>query len=333
MPAVSVLIVFHRDTPFLRPAIASVLRQTFGELELVLVDNGTGLTADALGESGRDPRLRFVRLPRNHGIAAGHNAGVAAATGEFIALLDYDDFALSHRLERQVAALRADPRVGLVSSLADAIDERDRVLHREFALLDPREQFRYSQYSAPFFTPACTGRRELFVGLPYRESFEACADFDFITRAAERGPIAAIPEVLLHYRHHAAQTTVQRGRRIAAERCAVRLLTARRRAGRDEGVDLLAPPRDASAGDTLRDFASRCLVEDFAVLAAYHARRSFAEQRTPAALAVALRLFVQVWRRARAGERALVARMFFTGPVRTLGLRSVGKNTAGPAAD
>ena len=74
MPAVSVLMVFHRDTPFLRPALASALKQTFADFELVLVDNGTGLGADALGELGRDPRLRWVRLARNEGIPGGHNA-------------------------------------------------------------------------------------------------------------------------------------------------------------------------------------------------------------------------------------------------------------------
>ena len=114
MPQVSVLMVFHRVTPFFEPAVRSVLEQTFDDLELVLVDNGTGLPVKALGELGADPRVHWVRLPCNEGIPSGHNAGVAAARGEFIALQDYDDIALPHRLERQVATLRADPGIGLV---------------------------------------------------------------------------------------------------------------------------------------------------------------------------------------------------------------------------
>lgn len=177
--------VFHRDTPFLRPAIESVRRQTFRDWELVLVDNGTGLPADALGEAGRDPRLTWVRLPRNEGIPGGHNAGVAAARGEFIALLDYDDLALPGRLERQVDLLDRDPSVGLVSSLAESIDEHGRVTGGEFALVEPAAQRAYVAFAAPVVTPAYTGRRMLFERFPYRTELSHAADFDFLARAIE----------------------------------------------------------------------------------------------------------------------------------------------------
>jgi hypothetical protein len=323
MPAVSVLMVTNRDSPFLRPAIASVLAQTFRDLELVLVDNGAGLTAAALGESGRDPRLRWVRLPGNAGIPAGHNAGLAAAQGEFIALLDHDDLMRPARLERQVARLRAEPALGLVSSLAESIDAEGRVTGREFSLAEPDDQRRYTQYAAPVVTPAYTGRREVFAEFPYRAAFPFSADFDFLARAAERWPMAGGAEVLLGYRHHPAQATVQHAARIAAERCAVRLLTARRRAGRPEGEDLfpaeLAAARSPAAA--ARWCAGRCLTEGFAVLAAYHARRSFAAERTPAAFLAAGRLFFRAWRSAGRSGGGLVARMFLTGPVQALGLR------------
>jgi GT2 family glycosyltransferase len=323
MPAVSVLMVFHRDTPFLRPAIASVLGQTWRDLELVLVDNGTGLPVSALGEPGRDPRVRWVRLPANAGIAAGHNAGVAAAQGDFIGLLDYDDLMMPRRLERQVAALRADAHVGLIASLAEGIDENDRGLGREFALVNPDEQQRYSQFAAPFFTPASTGRREVFADIPYREAFLCAADFDFITRVAEEWRLAAVPEVLCRYRHHGGQTTVQQVGRIAAERCAVRLLTARRRAGRPEGSELIPGELAAAASPAVaaRRCAMQCLAEGFTVLTAYHARRSFAEERTTASGWRAARLFGRALRRAAPAERRAVARMFLTGPVRALGVR------------
>ena len=315
--------MFHRDTPFLRPAIASVLGQTWRDLELVLVDNGTGLPASALGEFGRDPRVRWVRLPANAGIAAGHNAGVAAASSEFIGLLDYDDLMMPRRLERQVALLRADPRLGLISSLVETIDAASCVTGCEFSVVEPIAQCRYTQYAAPVVTPAYTGRREVFTQLPYREVFAFSADFDFLARAAEGWPLAAVPEVLLGYRHHLAQTTVQHAARIAAERCAVRLLTARRRAGRPEGTELFpAALADASTpAAAMRRCAELCLLEGFAPLAAFHARRSFIERPTPASLAKAARLFSLALRVAPAADRWGVTRMFLTGPVRALGLR------------
>jgi GT2 family glycosyltransferase len=303
--------VTHRDSAFLRPAIASVLGQTWRELELVLVDNGTGLSAAAIGDLGSDPRLRWVRLPRNAGIAAGHNAGVAAAHGECIALLDHDDIALPQRLERQMALLQAEPELVLVSSLAEGVDESGRVLGREFALLGHEAHLSYSQYAAPFYTPACLGPRATFAGHPYRGEFAVGADFDFVTRVIEAGPTAVVPEVLLHYRHHPAQATVAHAHRVAAERAEVRLLTARRRAGRAERLEGFQDMPDA---------AGRALTEGFPVLAAYQARRSVAEVRTAGAAARAGRVFLRALRSAAAHERALVARMFLTGPVRALGL-------------
>jgi glycosyltransferase involved in cell wall biosynthesis len=325
MPAVSVLMVCHRDTPYLRPAIASVLAQTMRDLELVLVDNGAGLAPGTLGEAGRDPRVKWVRLPRNAGIPAGHNAGVAAAQGEYIALLDHDDVMLPVRLERQVARLRAEPALGLVSSCAETIDGAGRVTGREFALIDGEAQRRYTQFAAPVVTPAYAGRREVFTQLPYRPEFSLTADFDFLARAAEQFTFAAVPEVLLQYRRHSAQATVAQAARIAAERCVVRLLAARRRAGRAEGEDwrerlqaVVAAGPDESR--LLREYAAQFLAENLWVQAAYHARRSLAVRRSGPALAAALQLFARTWWRAEV-ERHPVSRMFFLGPVRALRLQ------------
>ncbi len=322
MPVVSVLMVFHRDTPFLRPAIASVLGQTWRDLELVLVDNGTGLTAEALGEAGRDPRLRWVRLARNEGIPRGHNAGMAAARGEFIALLDHDDLALPARIERQVELLRTDSRLGLVASRAETIDDAGRVLGPEFALLAPAAQKIYTQYAAPVVTPAYTGRREVFTALPYREIFPLAADFDFLARAAERWPMAGVDEVLLQYRRHSAQATQVHAVAIEQSRAEIRLLTARRRAGRPEGELPTASGRTAppTAAECCRQMARRCLEEGFGPLALYHARRAFALERSVGSGLRAVGFACRAFPRLRTGERGLGAKLFLQGPLRAHGL-------------
>lgn len=324
MPVVSVVTVFHRMNPFFGDAVRSVLGQTLKDLELVLVDNGTGLGPEAIGEAGRDPRVRFVRLPSNEGIPAGHNTGVAATLGEFIALLDYDDLMLPQRLEKQVVAMRADASLGLVSSCAERIDEHGRVLGREFSLLQPDEQREYTRYAAPVVTPAYAGRREVFAQFPYRAEFPLAADFDFLARAAERWPMRAVPEVLLRYRWHAAQTTQQKAVEIERSLCAIRLLTARRRSGRPE--DLASVMGDlagvlTSRAETCRRYAERSLDEELPLLAAYFARRLFVLERTPKNFAVATRLAFRAMANAQGAERKLAARLFLMGPVRAHRLR------------
>ncbi|WP_438480132.1 glycosyltransferase family 2 protein [Oleiharenicola lentus] len=319
MPAVSVIMVFHRDTPFLRPAIASLLAQTFRDFELILVDNGTHLSAEALGELGADERIRWLRLPGNAGIAAGHNAGVAAARGEFIALLDYDDLALPTRFSKQVAALRADSGLGLVSALADRIDEAGSVTGRMFTLTDPATFLAYSQYAAPIFLPASMGRRELFLAAPYRPEFPFAADLDFQSRINEHWRAVVIPEVLLHYRWYGAQTTQQKMPLIENSRCAISLITARRRAGRAENVaEVLGWAGALSPANYSRRIAGIALAEGFVELAAYRARRAFALERSLASAWAAFRLAWRAWRQALPAERGHVVRMFFKGPVRAL---------------
>ena len=325
MPVISIIMAFHRVTPHLRPAVRSVLDQSERDLELILVDNGTGTGLGALQGDGVDPRIRLVTHATNLGIAAAHNAAVALASGEFIALLDYDDIALPTRLEKQIAALRAGPDLGLVSCGAESIDENGGVTGPEFFLTDGAGQEAYSQFAAPVVTPAYTGRREVFVQVPYREEFTYGADFDFLARAAERYRFGGVPEVLLRYRHHPAQTTVQQAARIAAERCVARLLAARRRAGRAEGEDWRQQLRAAAdlrldENRLLRECAGQFLAEGLWVQTAYHARRSMVVRRSALVWTAAARLFIRAWWHAGA-QRSQVARMFFLGPVRALRLR------------
>lgn len=331
MPLVSVLMVFHRDTPFLRPAIASVRAQEFRDFELILVDNGTGLASDALGDAGRDPRVRWVRLERNLGIPGGHNAGVAAALGEFVALTDYDDLSMPQRLGRQLETLSRDPGLGLVSALATRIDEAGREVGHEFCLPHPAEHRSYAPYAAPVITPVAMARREVLRALPYRAEFPFAADLDFQARFVERGRMAVLPEALLQYRWHGGQTTQQRNREIEQSRCVVQILAGRRGAGRAEEIAALQAATAAeSAGETWRRGARICLAEGYAAFAAYQARRSLALDRSLGGAWQALRLARSAARNASMGERRLVWRMFFNGPVRALQLHPAERKTAAP---
>jgi hypothetical protein len=272
--------VFHRDTPFLRPAIASVLGQSFRDLELVLVDNGCGTALAALGDAGRDPRVRLIRLPENLGIPLGLGAGLAEVKGEFVTLLDYDDIALPNRVARQVEALRADARLGLVSSMVDLIDEHGTVMRRDFSLLRSDEQQAYMRFAAPVVTPAFSGRRAAFWQFPHRVGFKWCSDYDQLARISEAWRVVGLPEVLTQYRQHASQTTVRRRDEMLLEICGARLLTSRRLASRTEDfagvMAVLDGWRGLPPGDFFLKFAHWFLNEGFADQAVYHARKALA---------------------------------------------------------
>ena len=110
MPRVSVLLPARNAEATLRPAVRSILRQTYRDLELVAVDDGsTDGTAAILAEAAAsDPRVRVVRGPGS-GIVAALEAGRARCSGELVARMDADDVAHPARLAEQIAALDADP--------------------------------------------------------------------------------------------------------------------------------------------------------------------------------------------------------------------------------
>jgi glycosyltransferase involved in cell wall biosynthesis len=118
-PRVSAVIIFFNGEDFLAEAIESVIAQTFGDLELLLADDGSGPAATAIAKdyAVRHPgRIRYLQHPDhiNRGMSATRNLGVRHARGELIAFLDADDVWLPSKLAEHVALLDAHPELGLV---------------------------------------------------------------------------------------------------------------------------------------------------------------------------------------------------------------------------
>lgn len=118
-PRVSVITIFLDEERFLAEAIASVKAQTFGDWELLLVDDGSrDRSAEiARAAAAADPRrVRYLQHPggANRGMSASRNLGLATARGDYVAFLDADDVWLAGKLEEQLACFEAAPRAGLV---------------------------------------------------------------------------------------------------------------------------------------------------------------------------------------------------------------------------
>ncbi len=116
-PAVSVILPTYNRAPLLARAILSVLRQTYQDFELIVVDDGsTDATPDVLAAFD-DERLVYLRQASNQGPAAARNIGLQHSRGQYIAFQDSDDEWRPEKLERQVPALSAAPcAVGVVYS-------------------------------------------------------------------------------------------------------------------------------------------------------------------------------------------------------------------------
>lgn len=129
-PRVSVVIPTYNMQELIGETLASVRSQTFGDFEVVVVDDcSTDRTAEVVHEYvAIDSRFRYVRLERNSNRpAVPRNRGIRESRGEFISFLDHDDTWLPWKLERQLAVLDACPDVALVHSYLWDFTPRSRV--------------------------------------------------------------------------------------------------------------------------------------------------------------------------------------------------------------
>lgn len=130
---VSVVVPSYNRAYCLAATVDSALAQTYTNLEVLVVDDGsTDDTADVVARRYRhEPRVRYLRQ-RNEGVSSARNHGLREARGGYVALLDSDDRWFPWKIEAQVRCLEAFPRAGMVWTDMDAVDESGEVIARRF---------------------------------------------------------------------------------------------------------------------------------------------------------------------------------------------------------
>ncbi len=185
----------------LRETIASVVAQTFGDWELILVDDASPSphVVPILREAAAvDPRVKVLERATNGGIIAASNDGLAAATGEFIALLDHDDLLERRSLEVVDTYARERPEMDYCYSDEDHLTPDGRYVNAFYKPDWSPERLRSQNYCCHFSVFRASLLDEIG---GFREGFEGSQDYDLILRATERArEVVHIPFVLYHWR-------------------------------------------------------------------------------------------------------------------------------------
>ncbi|RWB52925.1 glycosyltransferase family A protein [Mesorhizobium sp.] len=208
-PLISVLLPVYNAEPYVGAAIQSILRQDYGRLEVIAIDDGsTDRSLEILERCRRDDSRVSIISRENRGLVASLNEGLAVARGELVARMDADDFAYPWRLSRQAALFAARPELGFCGSLVDMLQygrvargRLDPVFRLDLSVL--------SQFFTIFMHPTVVYNRRIIgeADLHYDGFYRHAEDFDLFRRLADRYPAAMMEESLLIYRVHPGSVT------------------------------------------------------------------------------------------------------------------------------
>jgi len=187
---------------FLAESIRSVLRQTFRDIELVLIDDGSTDQSWKIVEGFQsDGRVRVIRFKQNQGTATARNAGVASGDSEYVAFLDSDDLAESNRLEIQVQRLTRNRQFDVVSSQARVLQQGVEA-PMAFARVPPNQVPATLLFRNCIIQSSVLLRRRCWK--PYRSEFEPAEDYDLWARLAVDHSFLILSDILVTYRDHEA---------------------------------------------------------------------------------------------------------------------------------
>jgi glycosyltransferase involved in cell wall biosynthesis len=204
-PAISVLMPVFNARRHVALAVQSILDQSFGDFEFIIVDDGsTDGSTDLLRQfASEDTRIRLITRA-NTGYVRALNDALAVARGEFVARMDADDVAMPDRFARQIELMRANPELVLVGGATELIDAAGRVLLRPpVETTDEQLQAGLLDGNSGIGHPTAMLRRQAMIAVGgYDESMCPAEDLDLWLRLAEVGKLANLSQIVLQYRIH-----------------------------------------------------------------------------------------------------------------------------------
>lgn len=208
VPQVTIVMPVYNGEAYLEEAIGSVLRQTYADFALWVVNDGcTDRSMDIVGRFA-DPRLVRLDNPRNLGLVATLNNTFARVQSPYIARMDADDVWLPDKLERQMAALAAHPEAGICGTSVEKFGDLHSVVRFPSA-----EALKVGLlFHCMMSHPSVVYRRSFLQasGLAYRADYFPAEDYKMWADAVQRTTIINLEAPLVRYRQHGGQICRER---------------------------------------------------------------------------------------------------------------------------
>ena len=205
---VSVILPTYNGSKYLRQSIESCLNQTYKNLELIVVDDGSGSEIGNIVGAYRDPRVKYLRHERNRGLAEALNTGFKNSTGEYLTWTSDDNYYAENAIEEMVRFLQTYPELGFVYTSQHIIDERPG--GKSPKILKPRsvEWLEVNNGIGACFLY----KREVYETIGnYNPAASLAEDYDYWVRVSKQFKMQRLFKPLYHYRRHKGSLTEKCG--------------------------------------------------------------------------------------------------------------------------
>lgn len=212
-PRISVMMPAYNSEKYISEAIESILNQTFTDFELIVLnDSPDNAELDKIIKeyAKKDKRVKYVKNPKNLGIPRSRNKLLQCATGEYLACMDSDDVAMPTRFEKQIRYMEEHPECGVLGTWFKCFGQSDDVVrHPE------RIKILNLLANQHVGNPTVLIRKSVMdkYDFTYNETYDCAQDFELWTRMIFVTEIHNLPEILLKYRWHGNNVSIEKAKR------------------------------------------------------------------------------------------------------------------------
>jgi len=198
---VSVIICTYNREELIKRSIKSVLSQSFTDFELIIIDDASDDKTKDVATSFNDSRIKYFKNDINRGISKSRNKGCQIAEGEYIAMLDSDDWWLNDdKLKRQVEYLESNPAVGLMGTGIVLYDKDNNFIKEEIFSGEDNKIRKKILSKNQFAQSSVVFRRDAYIAAGgYDESLTVCEDLDLWLKIGTKYQLANLEEAMTAY--------------------------------------------------------------------------------------------------------------------------------------
>lgn len=206
---VSVIVSVYNCKQYIEEMLSSILEQTISDWELIIVDDASTDGTWEILQKYSDSRIFLLRNEQNEGLTKNLNKAIKRAKGKYLVRMDGDDIALPNRLERQIDYMEKHTEVVLSGGAMKAFGKSSLLCQKE----TDEEKIRVQMlFDAVIFHPTFIIRREALEinEILYNENLQYAQDYNMTFCLSKVGRIANISDVLIKYRVHDLQVSVEK---------------------------------------------------------------------------------------------------------------------------